>query len=310
MKIFEKSIKEKIEDAKKNPVAIFSLVYPYLLVIGLAIGLLYVDKFNVMSRKSVLPPLPDTTAAQQDIELQEAKTIPPVDVMKMKNPSKELIDKGKTLFSANCSSCHGSDGKGDGPAASGLSPAPRNYTSNEGWKNGRKISDIFKTLQEGIPGSVMASYSYLNPEDKFALAEYIRSAFIQDPPPDTDDDLKDLDAIYNLSQGKQVPAQIPVKYAEEIIIKENNAKYQKILKEMNTIDNDKVNEGPRLFDKIAKDKIKALAVLNNSSGWHNNQQKFISIIVNEVGQNAFNGNVYNLTSNQWNTLYNYLNKYM
>ena len=310
MKIFEKSIKEKIEDAKKNPVAIFSLVYPYVLVIGLAIGLLYIDKFNIMSRKSVPPPLPDTTAVQQDIELQEAKTIPPVDVMKMKTPSPDLINKGKTLFAANCSSCHGMDGKGDGPAASGLNPPPRNYTSNEGWKNGRKISNIYKTLQEGIPGSVMASYAYLNPEDKFALAEYIRSAFVKDPPQDTDDDLKDLDAVYNLSQGKQVPAQIPFKYAEEIIIKENNAKYQKIIKEMNSIDNDKVDEGSQLFDKIVKDKLKALTVLDNSTEWHNNKQRFIKVIVNEVGQDAFNGNVFNLTSNQWDILYNYLNKYI
>ncbi len=310
MKIFEKTIKEKIEDAKKNPVAIFSLVYPYILVIGLAIGLLYIDKFNIMSRKSVPPPLPDTTAVQQDIELQEAKTIPPVDVMKMKTPSPDLINKGKTLFAANCSSCHGMDGKGDGPAASGLNPSPRNYTSNEGWKNGRKISNIYKTLQEGIPGSVMASYAYLNPEDKFALAEYIRSAFVKDPPQDTDDDLKDLDAIYNLSQGKQVPAQIPIKYAEEIIIKENNAKYQKIIKEMNSIDNDKVDEGSQLFDKIVKDKLKALTVLDNSTDWHNNKQRFIKVIVNEVGQDAFNGNVFNLTSNQWDILYNYLNKYI
>ena len=308
MKIFEKSIKEKIEEAKKNPVAIFSLVYPYLLIVGLAVGLLYIDKFNVMSRKSVPPPLPDTTAEQQDIDLQEAKTIPPVDVMKMKTPSQELINKGKTLFAANCSSCHGTDGKGDGPAASGLNPPPRDYTSSEGWKNGRKISDIFKTLQEGIPGSGMASYSYLNPEDKFALAEYIRSAFVKDPPQDSDSDLKNLDAVYNLSQGKEVPAQIPVKYAEEIIIKENNVKYQKIIKEMNSINNDS-EEGSKLFDQIAKDKVKALTVLNNSSAWHN-QQEFIQIVVNEAGQGAFNGNVFNLTSNQWNILYTYLNKYM
>lgn len=310
MKIFEKSIKEKIEEAKKNPVAIFSLIYPYLLIVGLAVGLLYIDKFNVMSRKSVLPPLPDTTAAPQDIQLQEAKTIPPVDVMKMKTPSQELINKGKALFSANCSSCHGTDGKGDGPAASGLSPSPRNYTSNEGWKNGRKISNIYKTLQEGIPGSAMASYAYLNPEDKFALAEYIRSAFIKNPPQDTDDDLKDLDAVYNLSQGQKVPAKIPIEYAEQIIIKENNARYQKIIKEMNSIDNDKVDEGSKLFDKIAKDKIKALTVLDNAGDWHNNEKKFIKVIVNEVGQDAFNGNVFNLTDNQWDILYNYLNKYI
>ncbi len=311
MSIFEKSIKEKIEEAKNNPAGIFSLVYVYVLIIGLAIGLLYIDKFNVISRTHVLPSLPDTTSiADQDLKLQEARTIPPVDVMKLKTPSEELISKGKTLFSANCSSCHGDDGKGDGPASAGLNPPPRNYTNNDGWKNGRKISDIYKTLQEGIPGSAMASYSYMNPEDIFALAEYIRSDFINNPPQDTDGDLKNLDAFYNLSQGKQLPAQIPVKYAEEIIIKENSAKYQKINMILSSINNDMNSEGSVVFNKIAKDKFKALTVLSNSTGWKSDQQKFINMIISETGQNTFNGNVFYLTNNEWDVLYNYLNKYI
>ena len=305
MKIFEKSIKEKIEEAKRNPVAIFSIIYPYLLVVGLAIGILYLNKFNVPR------PLPEVVASGiEDLKLQEAKTIPPVDVMKFKNPSQELISKGKKLFDANCSSCHGQDGRGDGPASAGLNPPPRNYTSNEEWKNGRKISDIYETLQEGIPGSAMASYSYLNPEDIFALAEYIRSAFINDPPQDTDSDLKNLNDLYNLSQGKQTPAQIPTEYAGEFIIRENNAKYQKILKAINSISKDTLDEGSRLFNKIAEDKVKALTVLDNSLDWRSNQQRFINIVINEVGQDVFNGKVFYLTNDQWNILYNYLNKYI
>jgi mono/diheme cytochrome c family protein len=305
MKIFEKSIKEKIEEAKRNPVAIFSIIYPYLLVVGLAIGILYLNKFNVPR------PLPEVVASGiEDLKLQEAKTIPPVDVMTFKNPSQELISKGKKLFDANCSSCHGQDGRGDGPASAGLNPPPRNYTSNEEWKNGRRISDIYKTLQEGIPGSAMASYTYLNPEDIFALAEYIRSAFINDPPQDTDSDLKNLNDLYNLSQGKQTPAQIPTEYAEEFIIRENNAKYQKILKAINSISKDTLDEGSRLFNKIAEDKVKALTVLDNSLDWRSNQQRFINIVINEVGQDVFNGKVFYLTNDQWNILYNYLNKYI
>jgi len=304
MKIFEKSIKEKIEDAKKNPAGIFSLSYLYILVIGLAVGLLYVDKFNVP------PKIPEANTTEQDLKVQEAKTIPPVDVMKMKNPSQELTSKGKTLFTANCSSCHGEDGKGNGPASAGLNPPPRDYTSNEGWKNGQKLSGIFKTLQEGITGSAMASYSYMNPEDLFALAQYIRSEFIKNPPDDTDADLNTLDDTYNLSQGKQQLAQIPVKYAEEIIINENKPKYQKITSALNSINNDRSSEGSLLFDKITTDKFQALTVLNNSSGWKGDQQKFINVIVTEAKQGQFNGNVYYLTNNEWNTLFNYLNKYL
>lgn len=309
MSIFEKSIKQKIKEAKENPVRIFALVYPYLLVVGLGIGLFYVAKFNIISRKTVPPALPDTTAVTQ-IQVQPAKTIPPVDVMKMKNPSQDLVAKGKTLFSANCSSCHGTDGKGDGPASAGLNPPPRNYTVSTGWINGEKISDIYKTLQEGIPNSAMASYEYLNPEDKFALAAYIRSAFIKNPPQDTDDDLFNLDLNYNLSAGKVVPAQIPIKYAEQFIIQEHNDKYQKIITIIGEINKDNSSDGAAIFNKVVKDKMSALAMLSNSTEWKQSEKKFIDMIINESNQDGFNDNVFNLTGSQWDTFYKYMNKYL
>lgn len=310
MSIFEKSIKHKIEEAKKNPVTVLVFAYPYLLVIGLAIGLLYITNFNSIARKEVPPQLPDTSAVAQDLPVQEAKVIPPVDVMKMKNPAPQLIAKGKDLFASNCSSCHGTDGKGDGPASIGLNPPPRNYTSNANWVNGRTTSDIFKTLQEGISGSAMASYSYMNPEDLFALAAYIRATFIQDPPKDTDQELKMLDATYNLSQGKQVPAQIPTSVAEDLIIKENADRYQKIQNTVNSINSDVNDVGAKIFKDITMNEMRALAILSNSQDWKNNEQSFINLIVNEVHQDGFNGRVFNLSSDQWDTLYKYLSKYM
>lgn len=38
------------------------------------------------------------------------------------------VDKGKALYAQQCASCHGSGGKGDGPAAAALQPKPRNLT--------------------------------------------------------------------------------------------------------------------------------------------------------------------------------------
>ncbi|HKI77166.1 MAG TPA: cytochrome c [Ignavibacteriaceae bacterium] len=310
MSILEKSIKEKIEDAKKNPASLLALIYPYLLIVGLVIGLLYVGNFNFISRQSIPPALPDSTSnTNDDYTVQPAKTIAGFDVMTVKNPSQELIDKGKKLFSANCSSCHGADGKGDGPAGAALNPPPRNYTNKEGWKNGPTASGIFKTLQEGIPGSGMASYSYLSTEEKFALAEYIRSAFVPDPPKVDENDLANLDLTYNLSETTEVSATIPIEYAEKFIIQENNPKYQKVLDVLKQINSDNTN-GAKVFSNITKDKVTALILLSNASDWKQNEQRFIDMIINEANQDGFNDNVFNLSGAQWDEFYKYMNKYL
>lgn len=97
---------------------------------------------------------------------------------KLKNPwisTPELVAKGKSLYSIQCASCHGVEGKGDGPASSALTPHPRNFHAAEGWKNGRKPTMVFKTLKEGLPPSSMASYATLPSDDRWALTHYVLS---------------------------------------------------------------------------------------------------------------------------------------
>lgn len=43
-------------------------------------------------------------------------------------PTEENLGKGKLLYSQVCASCHGSDGKGNGPAAKGMDPPPVDLT--------------------------------------------------------------------------------------------------------------------------------------------------------------------------------------
>lgn len=97
---------------------------------------------------------------------------------KLKKPwlsTPELVGKGKELYSIQCASCHGASGMGNGPAAASLTPPPRNFTADAGWKNGRKPSMVFKTLKEGLPGSAMASFATLGIDDRWALVHYVMS---------------------------------------------------------------------------------------------------------------------------------------
>lgn len=54
---------------------------------------------------------------------------PPEEFADLTNPlagDEQAIEEGAKLYQANCSSCHGVTGQGDGPAAGGLEPKPRN----------------------------------------------------------------------------------------------------------------------------------------------------------------------------------------
>lgn len=98
-----------------------------------------------------------------------------------------LIAKGKDQFTAQCVACHGAVGMGDGPAAAALTPRPRNFTVDAGWKIGRKPSQVFKALKDGIPGSAMASFATLPSDDRWALVHYVNSLGPKVPEDTTED---------------------------------------------------------------------------------------------------------------------------
>ena len=305
MSNLEKFIKEKREEIRKDPGKIFGLVYPYVLLIGLGIGLYYISQMNSIGRQEVPVAVPDTTNTPEVLTIQESRLVPAADVKKLSQPTDSLVEMGKKIFQTTCVSCHGSDGRGDGPASTGLNPSPRNFTSKEGWVNGPKLTSIYETLQEGIKGSAMVAYQQFTPTEKFALAHYIRTNFVPDPSPPTESDLTMLDQLYNLSQKRFIPAQIPVADAETLIIRENQKKVEEIKNIAGKIEKDQ-STASGLFKQITSNKDRALTILLNSDGWKNNEQEFIDIIVNNVNQDGFNGEVYNLSDSEWNELFNYL----
>ena len=78
----------------------------------------------------------------------------------------ELISAGRTLFGQKCVACHGPDGQGlQGP----------NLTDDY-WKHGGSIKDIFKTIKNGVPNMGMIAWGQeLTPNQIETLANYIKS---------------------------------------------------------------------------------------------------------------------------------------
>jgi mono/diheme cytochrome c family protein len=305
MEEIKKIISDLIKNLKENPGTIFGFLYPYILTIIVIIGLYYVANVGNIAINKTSAFVPDTTVVA-DLPLVQARTVPPVDIFKMKDPTAELLQKGKELYTNNCASCHNETGAGGGPASVGLNPAPRNFTSPDGWKNGRTLSAIYTTLEEGVAGSSMISYNFLTPQERISIAHYIRQEFMKEPPVDTDDDLSALNSLYNLSAGMEIPAQIPVSAAMKIITSENIDKSNKFVAASSLIMNEKTSYAVDVFNNVVNNKKLALSSLINSSSWRSGEKAFADFITVNIGQNGFSSRVTELSESDLNQLYNYL----
>lgn len=93
--------------------------------------------------------------------------------------------EGEKVFQTYCVSCHGTTGKGDGPASAGLNPKPADFADAmfkydvDG--NGSKgdIADIKAIVHDGAAkhgGSpLMAPWPMISPDQLQSLAEYVKS---------------------------------------------------------------------------------------------------------------------------------------
>jgi high-affinity iron transporter len=78
------------------------------------------------------------------------------------------------LFDAQCSSCHGASGRGDGPAAKGLDPAPADFHDAE--RMGvRSLYGLYNTVTLGVTGTAMRGYKELSDDERWMLTFYLAS---------------------------------------------------------------------------------------------------------------------------------------
>lgn len=176
-------------DSKVDSVVFVSSILFLLIFVGLTAS-------DMLDRGVVTPMKIAASSNTQDMG----------DVAKLAKPSPELLTQGKTLYATNCVSCHGTNGKGDGPAAAAFTPKPRNFTS-ENWTNGGKPTQIFATLSTGF-GS-MPSFASLSAKDRWALVHYVRSFAPQDHRPE--DAASDIAAL--AAKAASTTPTIPIRIA-------------------------------------------------------------------------------------------------
>ena len=116
-------------------------------------------------------PKPEPVAVKQAASVMTMAMLPDYE-----KGTPELLAHGKELFQINCAVCHGPDGRGDGAGGASLNPHPRNFhAAANTWTHGNTALSIYYTLAIGSPGTGMASYKSLLPEDRWALVHYVMS---------------------------------------------------------------------------------------------------------------------------------------
>lgn len=83
------------------------------------------------------------------------------------------LESGKTLFSQNCSQCHGLTGAGDGPSSGNFNPPPANFTDSK--LQGLGPFHFYNVIKLGVPGTAMAAFDHLAEAEIWNLAFYVEA---------------------------------------------------------------------------------------------------------------------------------------
>ena len=88
-------------------------------------------------------------------------------------PTSESVARGKLIYLANCASCHGADGAGDGPEGSGMLPAPGAIGLSV---TGMTDPQLQYLVTNGLAGTKMPSFATtLSENERWDLVNYLHS---------------------------------------------------------------------------------------------------------------------------------------
>lgn len=216
--------------------------------------------------------------------------LPPIDPKTVMTPNPALMARGKAIFAQTCATCHGPEGKGNGPGGAGLNPKPRNFTQAAGWTNGHRIEDIYKTLDQGVKGTGMVSYNDLSKKDRMALVHVVQSLGAFDHGPEDPKALESLSKLF-ASAGEVIPNKIPVALAEQKL--EEEFQPAPALPGIST--------QPILQEAIL-DPARASQTLAGISRWREDDKVLARIVVSGLPGNGFSPAVATYTPDRWKAL--------
>lgn len=121
----------------------------------------------------------------------------PFPVSPAKAPDPQL---GARLYQSHCASCHGAQGRGDGPLAAGLNPPPIALSDPERARE-RSVFSLHQIITHGVEGTSMPGFATLSEDERWAVAFFAATLSYSD---------KDRQAGAKLwSSGPALQASVP-----------------------------------------------------------------------------------------------------
>lgn len=109
---------------------------------------------------------------------QSAPAVAP-QVVAQKAPLAGRAAKGAPLYNANCSTCHGLTGEGNGPRAYFIFPKPRNFTADDARARFNPDS-LFFAVKHGVQGREMPAWGTVFNDQQIAdVSQYVYESFIR-----------------------------------------------------------------------------------------------------------------------------------
>jgi cytochrome c oxidase cbb3-type subunit I/II len=93
----------------------------------------------------------------------------------------DLLERGRQAYTRRCVGCHGARGDGNGPAATFLSPRPRDFTTGvfkfRTTPSGSLPTDgdLFRTVSRGVRWTAMPTWHEVPEKDRLAVVSYIKT---------------------------------------------------------------------------------------------------------------------------------------
>jgi mono/diheme cytochrome c family protein len=105
----------------------------------------------------------------------------PLPIPELKEPSAESVARGELVFQKNCATCHGPQGKGDGPQVkdmkndNGWPTKPRDLARGI-FKGGSERERVYARIALGLPGTPMpGTAATLTPDQLADLTNFVLS---------------------------------------------------------------------------------------------------------------------------------------